>query len=1131
MQATRTLAQRLLTSTARPNSRSILRPTTAANRIAAETASRVATGLAARTLGRSLFSTNASSQKETAPTAQYGQPTWMTHPHLMKQGEITPGLSAAEYELRRTLLMESLPENSIVVATSHKTRFMTNNIFYPFHQHTDFHYLCGFNEPDSALVLEKDSSAPRGYRMTMFVAPKNANIEMWEGARTGIEAAKEVFGADEAIDANLFRYRIVDMAGRYEHVYYDYPTPSMFLPMDIAKKLHNRPDSDAMASTKNLSPLIQELRVIKSVSEIKLMRQAGEISGKAFIETMKFTNPSRLEHQIYAKFDFECRMRGSQMMAYVPVVAGGSNALTMHYVNNDQPLQDGDLLLMDAGGEYNGYASDITRTWPVNGKFTQAQKDLYSVVLNANKECIKLCTEEHGLTLNQIHDVSMRLTKEGLARLGIKPLPHDVDRRLYPHHVGHYLGMDVHDTGDISRSRPLKEGMVITIEPGLYIPRDPAYPEKYQGIGIRIEDNVVIGKTVPTVLSVTAPKEIVDIEYCCANRADIQEPQQESSLPRNPSQSLGQAFLIIFQAARSTIRKALTVQDSENILWKAIHTLTDHVQSVKDDDESLVMTRSLEVLRPFLDKTMKKSDENAKKVSFILLDWLLLDHAGCRIRMAQALGQELGPQAHQDKKRKLAALLALEHALSTRNKRIAEKKRKTEEEEVAAATTAKAEGNELGKKPTEHQASEDVDKKSNANFLDIPEVSSRRSSTGGRVMVEVIEGSAPDMSLQHNDEINHTSQHVSADESIAPFQGPILAEWISHLCHITRHDGATGSDGIASMTRLTGLAQQMAMVLSKMLSKATLRELEIEDENEKEEHRKREAAKRLPIKSRKGQPLIVELHSEPLDKSLQKDSGSKKREDMQLIRWSFSKSLASIRGIIEDVKTWNRDKNWILTAALNDTLDMLTRFDRHYQRQLLEAEGTQSGFRPSPRTGAPGNRPPGPPPFREIVRSFAKCWVPIVSAINPEGPATTYAIVMSIQETVDQKELPPFVQLHAIGFYLGHCDPEIPLSEVFESPTTTTTTITTTSGGLIMPALDGDKLKAQIVEMAKVVIELGLPVGRNVALAVDKHLKNRNSSEKESQQQKQQRLILPLRTLLSHSANKEPPEPTIDMVD
>ncbi|KAF9348724.1 hypothetical protein BGX26_012879 [Mortierella sp. AD094] len=468
---------------------------------------------------------------------------------------VTPGISASEYEIRRSILMQGLPKGSIVISTSHRTRFMTNNIFYPFHQHTDFYYLCGFNEPDSALVLEKNDS-PRGYKMTMFVAPKNANIEMWEGARTGIDAAKEIFGADEAIDSNLFRYRIVDMASRYENVYFDYPTPSIFLPMDIAKKLHNKPDvkslfsrltglfrntnskkpsafaftshpysnattttngnsqkskhplftdSDAMSATKSLSPLIQEMRVIKSEAEIKLMRQSGEISGKA------------LEHQIYAKFDYECRMRGSQMMAYVPVVAGGSNALTMHYVNNDQPLQDGDLLLMDAGGELNGYASDITRTWPVNGKFTQAQKDLYEVVLHANKECIKLCTEEHGMTLNQIHDVSMRLTKEGLAKLGIKPLTNDVDRRLYPHHVGHYLGMDVHDTGDISRSRLLKEGMVITIEPGLYIPRDSAYPEKYQGIGIRIEDNVVIGKNVPHVLSVTAPKEVVDIEYCCAS--------------------------------------------------------------------------------------------------------------------------------------------------------------------------------------------------------------------------------------------------------------------------------------------------------------------------------------------------------------------------------------------------------------------------------------------------------------------------------------------------------------------------------------------------------------------------------------------------------------------------------------
>ncbi|KAF8929110.1 hypothetical protein BGZ47_001270, partial [Haplosporangium gracile] len=418
--ATRTLAGRLFSRNRQTLSRAavrhpMIRPTSAAARIVA--------GSLYRQSAAAGFSTSTKVEWARGPVAaaQYGQPTWMTHPHLMKEGEITPGLSAQEFELRRTLLMQSLPKGSIVISTSHRTRFMTNNIFYPFHQHTDFYYLCGFNEPDSALVLEKNDS-PKGYKMTMFVAPKNANIEMWEGARTGIEAAKEVFGADEAIDANLFRYRIIDMASRHENVYFDYPSPSMFMPMDIAKKLHNKPaslmtrmkkvfgwdsakptttifafdskpflskDSDAMATTKSLSPLIQEMRVVKSEAEIKIMRQAGEISGKAFIETMKFTNPQRLEHQVYARFDYECRMRGSQMMAYVPVVAGGSNALTMHYVNNDQPLHDGDLLLMDAGGELNGYASDITRTWPVNGKFTDAQKDLYGVVLHANKECIK----------------------------------------------------------------------------------------------------------------------------------------------------------------------------------------------------------------------------------------------------------------------------------------------------------------------------------------------------------------------------------------------------------------------------------------------------------------------------------------------------------------------------------------------------------------------------------------------------------------------------------------------------------------------------------------------------------------------------------------------------------------------
>lgn len=174
-------------------------------------------------------------------------------------------------------------------------------------------------------------------------------------------------------------------------------------------------------------------------------------------------------------------------------------------------------MLVDCGGEYNGYASDITRTWPVNGKFSDPQKKLYQAVLNVNKACIKLCTESHNMSLHGIHDVSVKLMKQELDKIGFPVKSGDVERVLYPHHVGHYLGLDVHDCHDLDRSRRLKEGMVITIEPGLYVPYDNQFPEEYQGIGIRIEDNVCIGKEDPWILTVTAPKEVVDIEYCCSN--------------------------------------------------------------------------------------------------------------------------------------------------------------------------------------------------------------------------------------------------------------------------------------------------------------------------------------------------------------------------------------------------------------------------------------------------------------------------------------------------------------------------------------------------------------------------------------------------------------------------------------
>ncbi|CAG8580392.1 17802_t:CDS:10 [Funneliformis caledonium] len=447
----------------------------------------------------------------------YGQPTADTHPHLMKPGErfllklkVTPGISAIEYELRRTRLMKKLPENSVAISLGYRTRYMSNKVFYPFHQNTDFFYLCGFNEPDAAMVLEKNNSQ-RGYKMTMFVPPKNRSIEIWDGPRTGLLGAVYIFGADEAMESSRFNSKIKEIAKNYKDVYIDLPPRTNILSSDSISKSISR------THVKPLSRIVQELRIVKSDAEIALMKKAGQITGKAFIEAMKFTKPGLSEHDLSAKIEFECRIRGAQYLAYVPVVAGGINALTMHYVRNDMPLRNGDLVLMDAGGEYHGYASDVTRTWPINGKFSPPQRELYEAVLNVNRKCIKLCTEKQTISLNGVHEQSVQFMKEELTDLGFHLVEGDVDRVLYPHHVGHYLGLDVHDTHDLDRSRTLKNGMVLTIEPGIYIPPNNAYPKQYHSMGVRIEDDVLVGETDPYVLSSTAPKEIDDIEYCMEN--------------------------------------------------------------------------------------------------------------------------------------------------------------------------------------------------------------------------------------------------------------------------------------------------------------------------------------------------------------------------------------------------------------------------------------------------------------------------------------------------------------------------------------------------------------------------------------------------------------------------------------
>ncbi|RKP14526.1 peptidase M24, structural domain-containing protein [Piptocephalis cylindrospora] len=463
-----------------------------------------------RTLARRIYSSLTSSPCNTTKAGPVlaGQPLPSSHPHLLGPKDLTLGIEAAEYAERRRQLLEHLEPSSAAVILGYETRYATNNIFYPFQQATDFFYLTGFDEPEAAAVLEKLSDKKEKY--TLFVRPTDAHSALWEGSRAGLEGARTHFHADNAKTQKEFTGYYDATLSRVKQLLVDRPKDiNLFASQHIL-----RPGESQL---RPLSPIVQKMRWIKSAAEIRIMHQAGQISGEALIEVMRHTRPGMSEDLLASRMEWECRKRGAKGLSYVPVVAGGRNALTMHYVQNQQCLRDGDLVLMDAGCSYGGYCSDITRTWPVNGTFTSPQRDLYEAVLAVQKRCIKMCTEEQAISLDEIHNASVKATVQELANLGwTTNRSVSVERRLYPHHVGHFLGLDVHDTPNIGRHLPLKAGCVVTIEPGLYVPDEPQFPKAFRGIGIRIEDDVVVGPTKPFILSAWAPKEVADLEALCA---------------------------------------------------------------------------------------------------------------------------------------------------------------------------------------------------------------------------------------------------------------------------------------------------------------------------------------------------------------------------------------------------------------------------------------------------------------------------------------------------------------------------------------------------------------------------------------------------------------------------------------
>ena len=362
----------------------------------------------------------------------------------------------------------------------------------------------------------------------LFVRPRDPEREVWDGRRAGVEGARQEYGADAAFTIDEFPEKLGDLINGARNLYYrlggDAELDETIVRRIRLMRAASRRGVHAPQSITDPGTILHEMRLIKSEEEIVIMQRAADIASEAHREAMKATRPGMKEYEIEALIEYIFRRNGAAAPAYTSIVGGGANATVLHYINNDATLRDGDLLLVDAGAEYGGYASDITRTFPVNGRFTDAQRDIYSLVLEAQQACIERVRP--GVTMEELNNHSVEILTAGMVRLGLlagdpqKLIEEETYKRFYMHRLGHYLGMDVHDVGQYQidgQPRPVEAGVVMTVEPGLYIAPDAeGAPDKYRGIGVRIEDDVLVTAEGYRVLTSEAPKQIEEIEQLMA---------------------------------------------------------------------------------------------------------------------------------------------------------------------------------------------------------------------------------------------------------------------------------------------------------------------------------------------------------------------------------------------------------------------------------------------------------------------------------------------------------------------------------------------------------------------------------------------------------------------------------------
>lgn len=434
-------------------------------------------------------------------------------------------MNKKEFAKRRAYLAQQMGAKSIAILPSASIKSRNRDVHFPFRQDSDFHYLSGFNEPESVLVIIPGRAHGESI---LFCRERDPAKEIWDGFIMGPERVNDMTGIDDAFPISDIDDILPGMIEGTDKVFYSMGMNAQFdiKVMEWINIIRNKVRSGAHPPGEfvALEHALHELRLFKSAAEIKVMTEAAELSAQAHKEAMRVCRPGMYEYQLEATILHVCAQQGARFTAYPSIVGSGDNACILHYIENQSRLKDGDLVLIDAGCEVECYASDITRTFPVSGQFSLEQRSLYQIVLDAQYAAI--AAVKPGNHWNHPHEAAVRVTTQGLIHLGLidAELEDAIEKELYKpfymHRTGHWLGMDVHDVGEYKVGgewRMLEPGMVLTVEPGIYVaPSNTDVAKKWRGIGIRIEDDVLVTKQGCRVLTKDVPKEIADIENLMA---------------------------------------------------------------------------------------------------------------------------------------------------------------------------------------------------------------------------------------------------------------------------------------------------------------------------------------------------------------------------------------------------------------------------------------------------------------------------------------------------------------------------------------------------------------------------------------------------------------------------------------